>query len=114
MSSSTILYTFLIVYVLERIFTLGLKVRNAAHIKRHRGEVPKEYEGHVDSSTAESSVDYALAKAKFGRFSFVMGCLVTFLNSSMRSYNNSYRWSHLILARTPCKLMAEDCVAQNL
>ena len=50
-------------------FELWLDRVNAAHVRKHSAEVPKAFREIMDAATYKKSVQYTLAKARFGTVS---------------------------------------------
>src|SRR6266511_345103 len=56
-----------LVLILARAFTeLWLSRLNRCHVCTHRNEVPPSFQGIMDESTYRRSIDYTLAKSRFG------------------------------------------------
>src|ERR1044071_8713136 len=47
---------------------LWLSRLNQQHVRAHAAEVPAAFRGMIDSTTYRRSVDYTLAKSRFGEF----------------------------------------------
>ncbi len=72
-----------LVLILARVFTeLWLSRLNQHHVHAHRNEVPPPFRGVMDEATYRRSVDYTLAKSRFGDlagvFDFVILIAVLF------------------------------------
>ena len=50
-------------------FELWLDGVNAAHVRKHSAEVPESFRETMDAVTYKKSVQYTLAKARFGTIS---------------------------------------------
>ena len=52
--------------LLRYCFELWLDALNAAHVREHANEVPEAFRDVMDEGTYKKSIQYTLAKAKFG------------------------------------------------
>ena len=55
--------------LLRYFFELWLDGVNAAHVRKHADEVPEAFREIMDAATYKKSVQYTLAKARFGTVS---------------------------------------------
>jgi STE24 endopeptidase len=66
-----------LILILARIFTeLWLSRLNQRHVRAHADEVPPAFRGIIDEVTYRRSVDYTLAKSRFGDLSGVFDAVV--------------------------------------
>lgn len=66
MSSVSILFTYLGLFLLTLIVELFLDFLNIKYVKANSAKIPAEFEGHIDQATYVNSINYTLTKAKFG------------------------------------------------
>lgn len=79
------LYAFLAFFTLEFVIERALALMNERHTESFRGKMPAALNGLVSSETFEKSIDYTLARSKFGHFVAVYSAILTlfFLLSGM-------------------------------
>jgi len=77
------LYAFLACFALNFLIERGLSILNARYVAARRGQIPAELQNVVDAKVYERSIDYALARARFGHVSalFDAGLTLSFLLS---------------------------------
>ena len=73
---SLVIVVFLILLAVKLGVQLWLDSLNVAHVKQHADEVPEAYREVMDSETYAKSVEYTLAKEKFGTVELVYSNLV--------------------------------------
>ena len=66
----------LILIVTRAVTELWLSRLNQRHVLAHSGEVPPAFRGTIDEATYRQSVDYTLAKSRFGNVAEVFDTLV--------------------------------------
>jgi STE24 endopeptidase len=71
------LYAFFLFFALEFLVERGLSWLNARHVASFRGKMPEQLHGLVTPETFEKSIDYTLARARFGHVSAVWNALLT-------------------------------------
>jgi STE24 endopeptidase len=71
------LYAFLIFFALNFCIERGLAVLNSRYVAARRGIIPDALKGVVSAETYERSIDYALARARFGHVSAVYSAALT-------------------------------------
>ena len=80
-----ILLTFLCLLVLKLVASIVLDTLNMRHALSFGGEVPESFRGFIDAETYKKSLDYTVAKTRFGIFSdlFDAAILVVVLVSGL-------------------------------
>lgn len=71
------LFTFLAFFAAEFLIERVLAVLNAQRVRSFRGRMPAELHGLVTPETFERSIDYTLARIRFGHAAAIYGALVT-------------------------------------
>jgi len=71
------LYAFLAFFVLEFLIERTLALMNERHTASFRGRMPDALKGLVTPETFEKSIDYTLARSKFGHFVAVYSAILT-------------------------------------
>ncbi len=71
-----LLLVFLILLLVKTLFEFFLSILNERHVEAHRGAVPEAYRGILDPERYKASVDYTLAKLRFGRWEAGLQALV--------------------------------------
>lgn len=71
------LYAFLAFFAIEFLIERGLALLNERHTESFRGRMPQALNGLVTPETFEKSIDYTLARSRFGHFTAVYGAVLT-------------------------------------
>ncbi len=72
-----VLIVFLTFFVIEFIFERVLAALNARHVEAHAAAVPAALAGIVDDATYRKSVEYTLARARFGHVAAIEGAALS-------------------------------------
>ncbi len=91
-------------------FELFLDGVNAAHVRKHSTEVPKAFREIMDAATYKKSVQYTLAKARFGTVSdsYSTAVLCVLLFSGLLA--SLFGTGHRALGSDPADVTAEPAV----
>lgn len=63
-----LLVVFLLLLLAKTVFEFYLSILNERHVEAHRGAIPEAYRGVLDPERYGQSVDYTIAKLRFGRW----------------------------------------------
>lgn len=73
------LFVFIGLWLLHFLIERGLAVLNARHVSRHRDRVPEIVRDTLPAAGYERSIDYALARTRFGHVEAFLGAALTAL-----------------------------------
>ncbi|GAB2905091.1 M48 family metallopeptidase [Uliginosibacterium flavum] len=73
MNSQTLSIAFVFFLVLSTVIRLWLSIRQAAHVRTHRGAVPAEFAASIDLAAHQKAADYTVAKSRYGRIDLALG-----------------------------------------
>lgn len=96
MTSTTIFYVFVGIYLVRLICKLLLNVFNVRHAKKQRASVPDEYKSLISPEEAQKHLNYLLARTFFQQFFLVVTTVAFLLFVSSESIGSLARWSQYL------------------